>query len=73
MAKENKATFTYTTLPSVREKARKKAEKEGYSLSVKIDMMLREYIRVKKRKPPKAETHHVFADVYGDDGHFSDK
>lgn len=45
MAKEKKATFTYTTLPSVKEKAKKKAEKEGYSISVKIDMMLREYIR----------------------------
>jgi hypothetical protein len=49
MAKEKKQTFTYTTLPSVKEKAAKKAEKEGYPLSVRIDMFLREYTRTKNK------------------------
>lgn len=48
MGKENKKTYTYATPPSVREKAKKKAEKEGYTLSVRIDMFLREYTRTTK-------------------------
>ena len=51
MEREYKATYTYASLPSIREKAKQKAEKEGYSLSVRIEMLLREYIRPKKADP----------------------
>lgn len=49
MEKEKKQTYTYTTLPSVKDKAARKAEKEGYPLSVRIDMLLREYVKPKKK------------------------
>lgn len=50
MGKENKQTFTYAAVPSIRDKAKRKAEKEGYSLSVRIEMFFREYIRPKNNK-----------------------
>jgi hypothetical protein len=49
MKGEKKKTYTYTTLPSIKEKAKKKAFKEGMTLSEKIDELLKEY--VKKRAP----------------------
>lgn len=44
MKGEKKQTFTYATLPSVREKASKMAGKEGLTLSEKIDELLNGYI-----------------------------
>jgi hypothetical protein len=49
MAKEKKETYTYTTLPSIKKKAAAKSEREGYPLSVRIDMLLREYVKPQKR------------------------
>jgi len=44
MTKENKKTFTYAVRPSVREKAKRKAAKEGLTVSEKIDHLLNEYV-----------------------------
>lgn len=44
MKGEKKQTFTYATLPSVREKASRMADKEGLTLSEKIDELLNVYI-----------------------------
>lgn len=44
MKGEKKQTFTYATFPSKREKAARLAEKEGLTLSEKIDELLGGYI-----------------------------
>jgi antitoxin component of RelBE/YafQ-DinJ toxin-antitoxin module len=44
MKGEKKKTFTYATPPTVKDKAAKMAEKEGLTLSEKIDQMLKFYI-----------------------------
>jgi hypothetical protein len=49
MEKEKKKTFTYATIPSIRERATKKASKNGHSLSEIIDMFLREYVKNKSK------------------------
>jgi hypothetical protein len=45
MKGEKKQTFTYATLPSTREKAATMAEKEGMTLSEKIDELLTLYTK----------------------------
>lgn len=40
MKRENKQTYTYATKPSIKGKAEKLAEKEGITLSEKIDEFL---------------------------------
>jgi hypothetical protein len=42
---ERKATYTYASLPSVVQKAKKKAAKENLTLSEKIDQLLKEYVK----------------------------
>lgn len=49
MKGEKKQTYTYATFPSRHEKARKKAEKEGSTLSEVIDRFLDEYAKPKRR------------------------
>lgn len=44
MKGEKKKTFTYATYPSKREKATVYAEKEGLTLSEKIDQLIGDYI-----------------------------
>lgn len=44
MKRENKQTYTYATRPSTKNKAEVKANKEGVSLSEKIDELLVWYI-----------------------------
>lgn len=48
MKGEKKRTYTYATLPSVKERAKKKAFKEGVTLSEKVDELLKEYVKPKK-------------------------
>lgn len=48
MKRELKKTYTYATKPSTKIKAEKLAEKEGVTLSEKIDELLEVYIN---RKP----------------------
>lgn len=48
MKGENKKTYTYATLPSRHDKAKKKAEKNGDTLSEVIDMLLAGYINPNK-------------------------
>lgn len=45
MSIEKKKTHTYAAPPSVVERARKKAEKEGVTLSEKICYLLKEYAK----------------------------
>lgn len=45
MKGEKKKTFTYATYPSKKDKASRLAEKEGSTLSEKIDELLDGYIR----------------------------
>lgn len=44
---ERKETFTYASLPSIVEKAKKKAAKENLTLSEKIDQLLKHYVEPK--------------------------
>jgi hypothetical protein len=53
MKKENKKTFTYSGRPSVRQKAMKKAEKSGNTLSEVIDLLLERYAGDKSFLLPK--------------------
>lgn len=43
MAIEKKKTFTYSGKPSVKKKATKKAEREGFSFSEKVEQLLEAY------------------------------
>jgi hypothetical protein len=43
MKKEAKKTFTYSGRPSIRQKAMKKAQKSGNTLSEVIDLLLERY------------------------------
>lgn len=45
MIKEVKRTFTYSGKPSLKDKATRKAKKEGRSFSEKIDQLLEEYLK----------------------------
>lgn len=47
MKREKKQTYTYATRPSVKNKAEIKANKEGVSISEKIDELLTWYIGCK--------------------------
>jgi len=47
MVKENKKTFTYSGKPSLREKATKKAAKEGLTFSEKVEQLLEGYVSTK--------------------------
>lgn len=49
MKRENKKTYTYATKPSVKEKAEKKAQREGVTLSEKIDYFLVQFIAPNKK------------------------
>lgn len=43
MKREVKKTFTYSGKPSVRKKAARKAEKEGFTFSEKVEQLLEAY------------------------------
>lgn len=49
MKDEKKVPCTFATTISVKEKAKKKAFKEGLTLSEKIDQLLKQYIKPKKK------------------------
>jgi hypothetical protein len=53
MKKEAKKTFTYSGRPSVRQKAMKKAQKSGNTLSEVIDLLLERYAGDKSFLLPK--------------------
>jgi hypothetical protein len=49
MKKETKKTFTYASLPSLVEKARRKAFKEKSTLSEKINNFINDYVSNKEQ------------------------
>ena len=50
MKQERKKTHTYSSRPSIVELARKKAYREGVTLSEKIDTWINEYVSARKVK-----------------------
>jgi len=49
MKGDKKKTFTYASTPAVVEKAKKKAFREGKTVSEKIDEFLKQYVKPEKR------------------------
>lgn len=60
---EKKKTFTYATAPTIKERAAKKAQKEGLSLSEKIDEFLRAYVKPVRNHKPKLPLPKDYKDI----------